>query len=182
MPAYGCSDEGDGDGKEGTEITGEWERVEIAGLLYADDLVLCGELEEDLKRMRRGLKFNVDKTKVMVLNGEDGLECKAHTDWIYLGHVSEFKYLGCILDESGTNGAECSRKVLSGRMVADVITSQVTTRDLQLQYARVLHEILLVPVLLYGSEIMLWKENERSRIRAVQMENLRGLLGIRKRE
>ena len=27
---------------------------------------------------------------------------------------------------------------------------------------------------------MLWKENERSRIRAVQIDNLRGLLGIRK--
>ena len=33
---------------------------------------------------------------------------------------------------------------------------------------------------MYGSEIMLWKEKESSRIRAVQMENLRGLLGIRR--
>ena len=36
---------------------------------------------------------------------------------------------------------------------------------------------LLVPVLAYGSETMLWKEKERSRIRAVQMDNLKGLLG-----
>ena len=42
--------------------------------------------------------------------------------------------------------------------------------------ARVLHETLLVPVLMYGSETMLWKEEERSRIRAVQMDNLRGLI------
>ena len=27
---------------------------------------------------------------------------------------------------------------------------------------------------------MLWKEEERSRVRAVQMDNLRGLLGIRR--
>ena len=27
---------------------------------------------------------------------------------------------------------------------------------------------------------MLWKENERSRIRVVQMDNLRGLVGIRR--
>ena len=33
---------------------------------------------------------------------------------------------------------------------------------------------------MYGSEIMLWKENERSRIRAEWMDNLRGLLGIRR--
>ena len=42
----------------------------------------------------------------------------------------------------------------------------------------VLHETLLVPVLTYGSETMLWKE--RSRIRVVQMENPRDLLGIRR--
>ena len=44
----------------------------------------------------------------------------------------------------------------------------------------VLHETLFVPVLMYSSEIMLWKEKKRSRIRAVQMDNLRGLLGIRR--
>ena len=33
-------------------------------------------------------------------------------------------------------------------------------------------------VILYGSETVLRKEYERSRIRAVQMYNLRGLLGI----
>ena len=30
-------------------------------------------------------------------------------------HVSEFQYLGYILDESGTDRAECTRKVASGR-------------------------------------------------------------------
>ena len=28
-----------------------------------------------------------------------------------LEHVSEFKYLGCVLDESGADEAECRRKV-----------------------------------------------------------------------
>ena len=40
--------------------------------------------------------------------------------------------------------------------------------------------LVLVPVLMYGIETMLWKENERSRIRAVQTDNLRVLLGIRR--
>ena len=44
----------------------------------------------------------------------------------------------------------------------------------------ILHKILLVPVLKYGSETILRKEKERSKIRAVQMDNLRGLLGIRR--
>ena len=35
-----------------------------------------------------------------------------------------------------------------------------------------------MPVLLYGSEAMIWRERERSRIKAVQMDNLRGVLGV----
>ena len=58
-------------------------------------------------------------------------------------------------------------------MVTDAIRSLVNARDLQLESATVLHETLLIPVLTYGSETMLWKENERSRERAVQMDNLR---------
>ena len=40
-------------------------------------------------------------------------------------------------------------------------------RDLQIECARVLHETLLLPVLTYSSETMLWKDEERSRIGAV---------------
>ena len=43
----------------------------------------------------------------------------------------------------------------------------------------VLHETLLVPVLMYCSETILWKE-DRSRVRAVQMDNIRGLPSIRR--
>ena len=43
-----------------------------------------------------------------------------------------------------------------------------------------MHELLLVLVLTYGNETMIWRKEERSRIRAVQMDNLRGLLGIRR--
>ena len=31
---------------------------------------------------------------------------------------------------------------------------------------------------MYGTETILWKKEERYRVRAVQMDNLRGLLGI----
>ena len=62
--------------------------------------------------------------------------------------------------------------------MAGVIRSLVNARDLQLECTRVLHETLLVPVLTYGSKTILWKEKERSRIRYVQMDNFRGLIGI----
>ena len=39
---------------------------------------------------------------------------------------------------------------------------------------------LMVPVFRYGSKTMIWRKKESSRIRAVQMDSLRGLLGIRR--
>ena len=56
----------------------------------------------------------------------------------------------------------------------------IINRSLQLQCARVLQESLLVLILMYGSETMIGREKERSRIRAVKMDNLRGLLGTRR--
>ena len=62
------------------EDSREWR---LTGLLYADDLVLCGVSEEDLRVMvgwfaevcrRRGLKVNSGKSKVMVLNREKGFK------------------------------------------------------------------------------------------------------------
>ena len=115
---------------------------------------------------RRGLKVNADKSKVMVLNEEEVLECDIYVDGIRLEHVSLFKYLGCVLDESGIDGVERSWKMASGRRAASVARSLVNSKDLQIECARVLHGTVFVPALMYGSETMLWKEKERSRIRA----------------
>ena len=54
--------------------------------------------------------MKVNTGKVMVLGGEEGLECEVGVDGIHLEHVSEFKYSGCVLDKSGTDEAECSRE------------------------------------------------------------------------
>ena len=54
----------------------------------------------------------------------------------------------------------------------------VNTRGLLFEWGRVVREAVLVPILLYGSETMEYMDKERSRIRAVQIDNYRGLLGI----
>ena len=63
----------------------------LPGLLYADDLVLCGESREDLRAMlgrfvevsgRRRLKVKTGMSKVMLLNGEERLECEVTVDGV----------------------------------------------------------------------------------------------------
>ena len=67
---------------------------------------------------------------------------------------------------------------MSGRKVAGAIRFLVNARGLQLDCERMLHKALLVLVLLHISETMIWGERERSRIRVLQMDNLRGTKGI----
>ena len=84
--------------------------------------------------------------------GSEGLECEVWVYGIRCDHFSEFRYLGFVLDESGIDEPDCSRKVASGRRVAVAIRSVVNPTSLQLEWTRVLYDALLVPVLTYGSE------------------------------
>ena len=52
------------------------------------------------------MKVKKINSKVILLGREEGLECEVCADGIRLEHVSEFKYLGCVLDETGTDEAE----------------------------------------------------------------------------
>ena len=61
-----------------------------------------------------------------------------------------------VLDESGTDEEECSRKVASGRRVVGAIRFLVNVRSLQC--ATVLHESLLMPILTCGGEAMIRRE------------------------
>ena len=84
------------------------------------------------------------------------------------------------MNQTCTDEAEYNRRMVSRRRVTGTIRSLVNVKGLQLEHGRVLHELLLISVLLYSSEKMIWKEKERSRIWAVQMEDFRGLVSIRR--
>ena len=57
------------------------------------------------------LECQADKSKVMGLGEEEGLECENRADEMRLEQVSEFKYLVCVLNESSVNDVECRRKL-----------------------------------------------------------------------
>ena len=77
------------------------------------------------------------------------------------------------MDESGTDVAEWEES-------SGAIRSLLYAMGRHLECVRVLHELLFMSVLLYCSETTIWREKERSRTSAVQMDSLRGLLDIRR--
>ena len=93
---YGRSDEGGENGDGEVRFLEEGREWRLPGLFYADDLVLCGESYEDLRAMmehfvevykRRVLKVSAGKSKIIVLNGEKGLECEVCVDGMQLEHL-----------------------------------------------------------------------------------------------
>ena len=66
----------------------------------------------------------------------------------------EFKYLGCVLEESVQMKLSAVGRD-TGRRVAGTIGFLVNAKGLQLECAMVFHELLLVPVLIYGSETVI---------------------------
>ena len=111
----------------------------------------------------------------MILNGKEWLNCEVSVDEMRLEHVSEFEYLGCVLNGSGTDETKCRKQVAIGRRVAGNIISLVNTRGLQLE--GLAWDIARACFYVYHSDSDM-KEEEESRTRAVQMDSLIGLLVI----
>ena len=57
---------------------------------------------------------------MVVVNVDEELECEVHVYKIHLEHVSEFKYLGCWMNQ--VQMEQCSRR-MNGRRVAGAIRS-----------------------------------------------------------
>ena len=57
-------------------------------------------------------------------------------------------YMGCVLDESGTDGSQCNMNLRVVGMLQAPIGPWLMLGIWQLDYGRVLHETLFVPVLM----------------------------------
>ena len=101
--------------------------IKIAGrninnLTYADDTTLMAESEEELKSLlmkvkeeseKVGLKFNIQKTKIMAPGPITSWEIDGET----METVSDFIFLGSKITADGDCSHEIERRLLLGRKV-----------------------------------------------------------------
>ena len=103
--------------------------IKIAGrninnLIYADDTILMAESEEELKILlmkvkeeseKVGLKFNIQKTKIMASGSTTSWEINGET----VETVSDFIFWGSQITADGDCSHEIKRRLLLGRKVID---------------------------------------------------------------
>ena len=150
--------------------------IKIAGrnvnnLRYADDTTLMAESEEELKSLlmkvkeeseNAGLKFNIQKTKIMASCPITSWEIDGET----LETESGFIFLGSKITADGDCSHEIKRRLLLGRKVMTNLDSILKSRDFTLPTKVHLVKTMVFPVVMYGCESWTVKKAEHQRINA----------------
>ena len=144
--------------------------IKIAGrninhLRYADDTTLMAESEKELKSLlmkvneeseKVGLKFNIQKTKIMASG--------PITPWEIDGETVE-----TVITADGDCSHEIKRRLLLGRKVMTKLHSIFKSRDITLPTEVHLVKAMVFPVVMYGCESWTVKKAERRRTDAFEL-------------
>ena len=163
----------------------EWEMNQ---LLFADDTVVVADSEKKLRQLvtefgkvceRRKLRVNVGKSKVMrCTRNEDGGRLNVTLNGEVLEEVNQFKYLGSIIDANGGVEADVRHRVNEGCKVLGAMKGVMKNRGLGMNIKKVLYEKVIVPTVMYGSELWGMKVSERQKLNVFEMKCLRSMAGV----
>ena len=135
----------------------------INNLRYADNTTLMAESEEELKSLlmkvkeeskKVGLKFNIQKTKIMASGPITSWEIDGET-------VSYFIFLVSKITADGDCSHEIKRCLLLGRRVMTDLDSILKSRDITLPTKVCLVKAMVFPVVMCGCESWTVKKAER---------------------
>ena len=140
----------------GIKITGR----NINNLRYADDTTLMAESEEELKSLlikvkeeseKVGLKFNIQKMKIMASSPISSLQIDGETMEIFLGSK---------ITADGDCSHEIKRRLLLGRKPMTNLDSILKSRNIALPTKVCLVKAMVFPVVVYGCESWTIKKAE----------------------
>ena len=136
--------------QDGIKIAGR----NINNLRYADDTTFMAESEEELKSLlmkvkveteKVGLKFNIQKTKVMTSSPITSWEIDGET----VETVSDFIFGGSKITADGDCSHEIKRRLLLGREVMTNLDSIFKSRDITLPKKVHVVKAMVFPVVMY---------------------------------
>ncbi|GFY03684.1 reverse transcriptase domain-containing protein [Trichonephila clavipes] len=152
-------------------------------LAYADDIDIIGRYEKAVKEAfqaleisatNMGLTINVDKTNFM-----EALPSSVNTYFFVNGHsferVSEFKYLGTIINDQNNLKAEINNRIKSANKCFFGIKKQLRSKFISGKTKLRLYKTLILRVLLYASET--WTRNLET-IRALETFEIKAMITI----
>ena len=158
-------------------------RRNINNFIYADDTTLMAESEEELKSLlmkvkeesqKVGLKFNIQKTKIMASGPITSSEIDGETMKI----VRNFTFLGSKITADGDCSHEIKRRLLLGRKIMPNLDSILKSRDITWPTKVHLVKAMVLPLVMYRCESWTIKKAEHRIIDAFEPWCWRRLLSI----
>ena len=159
-------------------------RRNIHNLRYADDTTLMAESEEELKSLlmkvkdeseKVGLKFNIQKMKIMVSSSIISWEIDGET----VETVTDIFWVGASkITADGDSSHEINRGLLLGRKAITNLDSILNRRDISLPTKVHLFKAMVFPVVMHGCESWTIKKAEHRRIDAFELWCLRRHLRV----
>ena len=149
-------------------------RKNINNLRFADDTTLIAESKEELKSLlmkvkeeseKVGLKFNIQKTKIMTSRPITSWQIDRETVEI----VRNFIFWGSKITADGDCSHEIKRPLLLGRKVMINLDRILKSRDITLPAKVRLVKAMVFPVVRYGCESWTIKKAEHQRIDAFEL-------------
>ena len=172
-------------------IAEEWRGELPWEILFADDLALIAETEEELQEKwlkwqqgmaRYGLKANTTKTEVLISSINKTKGSIRDKDGGILRQVEAFKYLGGMVSEDG--GMELAVRTRIGlawkkwRDLAGVMNDRKMPRRAKTR----VYTTVIRPVMLYGAETWAVTKREMNKLEVAEMKMLRRILGVSMRD
>ena len=130
------------------------------------------EMEEESEKV--GLKFNIQKTKIMASSPITSWQIDGET----METVRNFIFLGSKINADGDCSHEIKRCLLLGRKVMTNLDSILKSRDVTLPTKVHLVKVIVFPVVIYGCESWTIKKAEHQRIDAFELWCWRRLLRV----
>jgi hypothetical protein len=75
--------------------------------------------------------------------------------------------------------SDIKRRVNAGNMVNGALHAFMGSRVVSIKAQLAVHNGVLLPTLIYGSESQVWQKKHTSRVNAVEMRALRSLIGVK---
>ena len=161
------------------------EGSKVQFLLFADDLVLVAENEEDIKKnaevLNEVMKKMEDEDKLAKDQGDGSTERVWHlvVDDVQVEAVQMTKYLGAMFNVEASCDNEIENRIgIATRMVGALRRQVIERKELSKATKLRVINAMVVPTMLYGRETWTLQKRHRSKIQAMEMRYLRKVEGV----
>ena len=166
-------------------ITDEVRREPPWTMLFADDIVICKATREEVERRleswkyaleRRGMKVSRTKTEYLCINGGNDDETVKMED-TKVPRVKKFKYLGSMVQESGSCERELKKRVQEGWNGWRRVSGVICDKRLPARVKGKVYSSMVRTAMMYGLETVVVTKKQVEEMKVAEMKMLRFCYG-----